>query len=139
MKATVIVTNEIEDLDEGVDAESAENCYSAELTRGDAWDRLTYSEESEGGRILTDIKVMGDRVILRRSGGISSIMHFEMGYRHSSSYKISPFEFDMEIETEELSVKRDEERILVSAKYLMTVGGARKRCSMTFAVLSAGE
>ena len=135
MRVTVIVTNEIEDLEDGRASERAESTYSAELTECESGDRLSYSESTEGGEVFTDIKIMDDRFILRRSGGISSVMHFEKGRRHLSSYKIPPYEFQMEIQTEELSVERTPDRILLSAKYLMTVGGAEKRCSMALVVI----
>jgi uncharacterized beta-barrel protein YwiB (DUF1934 family) len=135
MKVTVIVTNEIEDIEDGGAPERAENTYSAILTRSESSDTLSYSEDTDGGRVVTDIKIMDDRFILRRSGGISSVMHFEEGRRHLSSYKIPPYEFDMELETNRISVERSADRILVSAKYLMTVGGAKKRCSMSLAAV----
>ena len=65
---------------------------------------IAYSEETEGGNILTNIVYTSDRVTIARNGAVRSHMVFEEGKTHTSLYEVPPYAFDMEITTRVVQV-----------------------------------
>ena len=60
---------------------------------------IAYSEESDGGEILTNIVFTPSRVTIARNGAVRSHMVFEKGAPHTSLYEVPPYAFDMEVTT----------------------------------------
>ena len=64
---------------------------------------IAYSEESDGGQILTNIVFTPSRVTIARNGAVRSHMVFETGLAHTSLYEVPPYAFDMTVTTGALS------------------------------------
>lgn len=111
--------------------ERCENKYTALLGERDGTMLISYSEQSEGGRIKSDIIVTGEHVRVRRSGAIESDFLFIEGGRTRSLYKIPPYSFDAEINTKKIRNNLTRLGGKLTIIYDMTVGGAEKNVRMT--------
>ena len=91
---------------------------------------LTYLENTEGGRVTSDISITGEAVRVKRVGAIESDMLFEEGLSHKSLYGIPPYSFDAEIFTKRIrnGMTRDGGRVDIF--YTMKIGGAEKYVKM---------
>lgn len=91
---------------------------------------FSYEENSEGGKLLCDILVRGDRVTVSRRGAIRSTLVFEQGKTYGSIYEIPPYKFDMSVTTKRLKHKLDTTGGVIDILYEMKLGGASKRARM---------
>ena len=91
---------------------------------------LTYSENSEGGRIESEIEIDPNTVTVKRSGALISELIFEEGRTHSSLYKIPPYSFDALVTTKKIRRNLSREGGSLDLHYLMNIGGADKAARM---------
>lgn len=91
---------------------------------------ITYSEMTEGGKVISDITVKGSSVRVKRVGAVESDMYFEEGLLHKSLYGVPPYSFDTDIITKKVrnNLTRDGGRVDIF--YNMKIGGADKHVRM---------
>ena len=91
---------------------------------------ISYTEESEGGRIFTDISVNGGTVDLKRRGAVVSDMHFADGVVHKSEYSVPPYTFDTVITTKKVRNNLTRAGGRLDLYYEMNIGGQDKKVRM---------
>ena len=91
---------------------------------------ISYTEESENGRIFTDITVETDRVMLKRRGAVISDMEFCEGAEHASEYSVPPYVFDTVIKTKKIRNKLTRSGGRLDLYYEMNIGGQDKKVRM---------
>ena len=91
---------------------------------------ITYSEMTEGGKVVSDIIVTEDSVRVKRVGAVESEMYFKEGMTHKSLYGVPPYSFDAEVYTRKIrnNLTRDGGRVDIF--YNMKIGGADKQVKM---------
>ncbi len=96
---------------------------------------LTYSEEGDGGRTVSDITTKGETVRVRRVGSVVSDLLFEVGVVHTSIYEVPPYQFDMSVEATKIRNSLSLGAGGLDLFYKMNVGGATKKVRLRIAVL----
>ena len=91
---------------------------------------ITYSENSEGGRIDSEITVKNDTVTVKRCGALESELVFAEGKSHSSLYKIPPYAFDAVVTTKKIRRNLSRDGGTLDLHYVMNIGGADKAARM---------
>lgn len=91
---------------------------------------ISYTENSENGRTVSDITVTKEGIRVKRCGALTSNMLFSENVTDKSLYEVSPYKFDVEVYTRKIrnSLTRDGGRIDIF--YDMTIGGAKKSVRM---------
>ena len=91
---------------------------------------ITYSEKTEGGKIVSVITVGEEGIRVKRVGAIESNMLFSEGLSHSSVYAMPPYSFDAVVTTKKIrnGLTRDGGRVDIF--YDMLIGGAKKQVKM---------
>ena len=117
------------------EAEKTEITPEGFLKISDGLFEISYVEITEGGRVVSDIKITENTVDVKRRGAVESDMHFEAGVSHKSLYTVAPYSFDSEIMTRKIrnSMTRDGGRIDIF--YNMKIGGAEKSVKMRIETL----
>lgn len=108
--------------------------HSAKMTVRNSDIFLSYEEESEGGKILSDIRVSESGVTVSRRGAIESVLLFADDEEFSTVYSVPPYKFDMRVKTLRLRTSLCESGGEVDILYTMSVGGADKKCRMRISV-----
>ena len=129
----------INDLEDGIAAGDAEvNDIVCDGTLRECPEEtvISYSECTEGGNVLTRVRILEGSITVTRQGAISSVMVFSLGERYDTVYEIAPYKFDMSITTLRMSSDVNSTGCSIDIRYKMTVGGADKLCRMK---LEAGE
>lgn len=88
---------------------------------------LTYSEEADGGRTVSDVVTEGERVTVRRRGAVESEMVFCVGQTHTSVYEIPPYRFDMQVTATKIRNTLALGSGGLDLFYTMELGGAQKK------------
>ena len=91
---------------------------------------IDYSENTEGGRVVTTISVSEDGVRVLRHGAVESDMRFSEGVSHSSLYTVSPYSFDTVVRCKKIRCGLDNNGGRLDIFYDMTIGGAEKSVRM---------
>lgn len=91
---------------------------------------ISFSEESEGGKITTEIRFFSGKIQVVKRGAINSNMLFSEKDFHSSLYSIPPYSFNASVFTRKIRGKTDEFGGNVDIFYDMEIGGARKSVKM---------
>lgn len=134
-KAKLNIYSDIENLDsyglpEG-EAESTKESFTSSFLRQGNEFRMSYSTETEGGALFCDIRVAeSGEVTVARRGAIESVLLFEKDGEFNTVYTIPPYKFDMQIKTLRLCASLSDVGGKIDILYLMTVGGAQRRCRM---------
>ncbi len=133
-EAEFIISSTIENLDaSGLpigECERTEGRYSGYFhVFGDEY-LITYTEEAEGKRILSEIKYSASAVTVCRTGAIESRLVFTEGEAHASLYKIPPYTFDAEVRTRRIREALNENGGSLELHYNMKIGGADKSVRM---------
>ena len=111
--------------------EKSDESYTASLLLQGGEYRISYSAETEGGRLTTDITVTENgEVTVARRGAIQSLLVFREGGEFDTVYTVPPYKFDMHVKTQRLRIALSDKGGSLDILYLMTVGGASKRCRM---------
>ena len=122
----------------GGDTEKHVSAVRGVLSENDGTIFLHYPENTEGGRIMTEIQIRGNSVKIRRSGAVISLMEFAPGKKHDFIYSVPPYRFDASIITREVLAPGPGERVTLSLVYDLTLGGETRR--MLFCISEkAGE
>ena len=115
------------------DREIAESSAVGSLAADRMLIRLSFSEESEGGQIRTEIELSDGNVRVCRHGAIESELFFSPGVAHNSVYGAPPYTFDMRIFTKKIRGSITECGGAIDIFYDMEIGGAKKSVKMTIA------
>ena len=91
---------------------------------------ITYTETSEGGRILTDMTVSEDEVKLTRRGAVMFDATFREGKTESTVYSIPPYSFDTTLTTKKIRSEITKDGGILRLHYAMNVGGQEKAVRM---------
>lgn len=91
---------------------------------------ISYTENGENGRTVSDITVTKEGIRVKRCGALTSNILFSENVTDKSLYEVSPYKFDVEVYTRKIrnSLTRDGGRIDIF--YDMTIGGAKKSVRM---------
>ena len=91
---------------------------------------ITYSESSEGGKILTDMTVSDGEVRLSRRGAVMFDATFREGESASTVYSIPPYSFDAVITTKRIRSELTKDGGVLRLNYGMNIGGQDKAVRM---------
>jgi uncharacterized beta-barrel protein YwiB (DUF1934 family) len=119
--------------------ERCENEYTALFAERGTAMRISYTEQSEGGEIKSDITLTDGHVRVRRTGAIESDFLFVEGETTTSLYKIPPYAFDAKITTKKIRNNLTRLGGKLTIIYDMNVGGADKNVRMTITLAEATE
>ncbi len=99
---------------------------------------ITYSEVTEGDRVISDIVISGGKITVKRRGALSSDMIFCEGESHTSLYTVAAYSFDTVITTRKIRCNMTRDGGRVDIFYDMKIGGADKRVRMKIECKGAG-
>ena len=91
---------------------------------------ITYSEMTEGGKVVSDIIITSSSVTVKRRGAVESEMVFSEGLLHKSLYTVSPYSFDAEVLTKRIRNGLTKDGGRIDIFYNMKIGGADKAVKM---------
>lgn len=91
---------------------------------------ITYSEQTEGGKVISDIIITDSSVTVKRRGAVDSEMVFSEGLLHKSLYTVSPYSFDAEVLTKRIRNGLTKDGGRIDIFYDMRIGGADKAVRM---------
>ena len=91
---------------------------------------ITYSEMTEGGKVVSDIVITASSVTVKRRGAVDSEMVFSEGLLHKSLYTVSPYSFDAEVLTKRIRNGLTKDGGRIDIFYNMKIGGADKAVKM---------
>jgi uncharacterized beta-barrel protein YwiB (DUF1934 family) len=91
---------------------------------------ITYAEMSEGGKILTDMRISEDGVKLTRRGAVMFDATFREGERVTTVYSIPPYSFDATLTTRKIRSELTKEGGVLRLHYGMNIGGQEKAVRM---------
>ncbi len=96
---------------------------------------IMYSEQTESGKVISDIIITENSVRVKRRGSVISDMKFVEGESHKSLYEVPPYSFDTEIYTKKIrnNMTRDGGRLDIF--YSMRIGGADRTVKMKIETL----
>ena len=112
------------------EAEKTEISPDGFLKISDGGYEITYSEFTEGGKVVSTITVTENTVRVKRVGAVESDMLFEEGTLHTSLYGVPPYSFDVEIMTKKIRNNMTRESGRLDIHYKMKIGGADKNVRM---------
>lgn len=143
IKVKVKIESTIENLDEfGLIAGEAEKSvtevngiyrYADDVTF------LAFAEDSEGGKINTNVFCFGDSVTVKREGAVESNMQFAVGEIHSSIYSIPPYQFDVTVNAKRVKTELFAVGGSIDLLYNMKIGGADKNARMKIWISQASK
>ena len=131
---TVKIISQIDNYDEhglpSDEPEISESVCSGFLKIAEDEFIISYTENGENGRTVSDITVTKEGIRVKRCGALTSNMLFSENVTDKSLYEVSPYKFDVEVYTRKIrnSLTRDGGRIDIF--YDMTIGGAKKSVRM---------
>lgn len=100
------------------------------LKREDDLFTLSYTEESEGGRVVCDVTTDGKTVTLKRRGAVVFDATFVEGESIKTVYSIPPYSFDAQIKTKRIRSDISTRGGELSLLYSMNIGGQEKNVRM---------
>ncbi len=120
----VILTIRGEQVYDGIDPDTAELVTEGLLQRTKDGLRLSYQETELTGMegTTTAFEVQGGRVILSRTGSVSSQMIFEEGRQHTSLYTTPYGEMTVDVQTSRLRHNLTERGGVMDIHYAIAVG-----------------
>ena len=87
---------------------------------------ISYSENTDGGRVLTDISITEDSVILSKRGAVVFDVTFKEGETAKTVYSIPPYSFDAVITTKRIRADITKSGGEIRLLYSMNIGGQGK-------------
>ncbi len=96
---------------------------------------VTYKEKDKNGEVTSEIRISEESVFVIRHGAIESNMEFREGEITHSIYGISPYTFDMSLDTRRIRRRIGEDGGEIHLIYNMKVGGAEKSVRMKIWIL----
>ncbi len=100
---------------------------------------ITYTEQTEGGAIRSEIICLDGQVSVIRSGAIESELCFTEGELHRSVYSIPPYKFDATVMAKRVRVDVSASGGSIDLLYNMTIGGAEKAARMKIWISQASN
>lgn len=92
---------------------------------------LTYTENTDTGKVFSEITVESGKVSVTRHGAIESCMvFFEDGTPHDSLYEIPPYKFDVRVRARKIRCSLTKNGGALDIFYDMRIGGADKSVRM---------
>lgn len=91
---------------------------------------LTYTEENEGGRALSEIVCKDGGITVCRKGAIESELYFKEGESHTSIYSVPPYKFDATVTAKRVRADLSADGGKIDLLYNMKIGGAEKSARM---------
>ena len=91
---------------------------------------ITYTDKTEGGRVVSVITAEPGCVRVVRRGGVESDMIFKTGEIHKSLYTVSPYSFDTEVRCRKIRYGLTRSGGRLEVFYDMSIGGADKSVRM---------
>ena len=91
---------------------------------------MTYSEKTEGGKVVTTIVASKDEVRVIRRGAVDSEIVFREGESHSSVYTVAPYSFDTTVDCRKIRFGLSNNGGRLDIFYGMNIGGADKSVRM---------
>ena len=137
----VTIESLIDELDENGLTESTEKTEVCRPVTVSEWGNaltLSYSEDTDGGEVLSLVSINADTVTVTRTGAIASEFTFCEKKRSTSLYKIPPYSFDAEIYTRKIRNNITRAGGVLTVLYDMTLGGARKCVRMKITLSGGG-
>ena len=104
---------------------------------GDAYE-ITYTEMTEGGKVISTIIIDGKGVRVIRRGAVDSEMVFIEGESHSSVYTVSPYSFDTTVSCRKIRSTLGKDGGRLDIFYGMNIGGADKSVRMRIECVLGG-
>ncbi len=92
--------------------------------------KIEYSEDTEGGRVDSEIIIAPTLIKVIRRGAVVSEMHFAEGLSHRSLYGVPPYSFDTEVYTRRVRGSMTVCGGRVDIFYTMKIGGQNKSVRM---------
>ena len=96
---------------------------------------IMYSEQTESGRVVSDIILTENSVTVKRRGAVVSDMVFIEGESHKSLYEVPPYSFDTEIFTKKIRNNMTRDGVRIDIFYSMKMGGADRAVKMKIETL----
>lgn len=87
---------------------------------------ITYNENTDGGKVITDITVQGGELKLSRRGAVVFNATFREGEVCKTVYSVPPYSFDTEIKTKKLRFDMTKSGGELRLLYSMNIGGQEK-------------
>lgn len=100
------------------------------LKRTDDTLLITYAEQADGGKVLTDIEISGESVSLRRRGGVVFDLTFREGETVDTVYSVPPYSFDCTVRTKRIRNGITKDGGELTLLYSMNIGGQEKNVRM---------
>lgn len=101
-------------------AEHIDNAFAGEMAKREDFCELHYAE---GEGVKTHCVISSDRVVLKRTGALQSVMEFVNGATTVSHYKIPEGIIEMEIRTTQLEIVQTQLRGEVLVDYEIIMSG----------------
>ena len=122
-KIPVVISVRGEQYYDGVDPDATELMTEGTLEQMEDGLRISYQETALTGMegTLTTFEIGGSRVILRRSGSVSSQMVFEEGRQHTSLYETPFGDLAVDIQTSRLRHNLTERGGIMEIRYSIAV------------------
>ena len=143
IKVKIKIESTIENLDSAGlvdgDAERSVSEVSGTYRYGEGEAFLNFNEESEGGRVHTEITCLGGSVTVRRDGAIDSYMRFSEGENHRSIYTIAPYQFESTVTAKRVRLELSADGGTIDLLYNMKIGGAEKNARMKIWISQASR
>ena len=140
-EVTLVVKSTIENIEDGVVDHSldevSEITVSGFMKPTEDGFFLTYSEDGDGGRTVSDVTATADSVRVRRVGSVVSDMLFKVGTVHTSIYEVTPYRFDMSVEATKIRNTLSLGAGMLDLFYKMKLGGAEKKVRLRISVFPA--
>ena len=131
---TFKIISEIENYDEGGnpsgELEKHESVCRGFLKITDEELAISYAEQTENGKTVSDITVTKDGIRVKRCGALTSNMLFSEGVTDKSLYEVAPYAFDVEIFTRKIRNSLTKNGGRIDIFYNMKIGGADKSVRM---------
>ncbi len=110
--------------------ERSEITPTAVISSEDELIKIEYYENTEGGRVDSEITLEGKGVTVVRRGAVVSEMKFSEGLLHKSLYSVPPYSFDTEVYTKKIRNGFTAEGGKIDIFYTMKIGGQDKAVKM---------
>ena len=131
---TFKIISEIENYDENGnvwgECEKSENTCRGFLKITDEELVISYAEQNENGKTVSDITITKEGIRVKRCGALASNMFFSEGVTDKSLYEVVPYAFDVEIFTRKIRNSLTKDGGCIDIFYNMKIGGAEKSVRM---------
>ena len=100
---------------------------------------ITYKTENDGDKISSMIKIDGNEILIKRTGSVNSSMTYKVDTKKEFLYHLPYGTVPMEIETQRIVSKLDENGGTIELVYTLTVQGEKYFNDMKGIVLAGGS